>query len=132
MNIFSQLNLPIPSKTTIILSSALIVSIFINTLLYKRLKDKSEIINSKNVEISVQNKTISTLQTKTSESIKKIESMNDTLNNLETDYQTEINKLLKQIGTCTSNEPSSELESKAQKDFQEIIDNLAKSTKKEN
>ena len=66
--ILEKLGLPIPSKLTIILCVALLLSILLNLSQCKKINDKDEIIKGKEVEISVQNSTIKTLQTETQKS----------------------------------------------------------------
>lgn len=128
--ILEKCGLPIPSKLTIILCVALLLSILLNLSQCKKINDKDEIIKGKEVEISVQNSTIKTLQTETQKSIDKINAMNDRLAKAESDYQIELDKLISEMGKCKSDEPASEIEESAQKSFQSVIDGLANSTVK--
>lgn len=125
-----KIGLPIPTKLEIILFACLVVSILLNVAQYKKIQDKNEIIKSKDVELSVQNTTIKTLQSETQKAIDKINLMNDRLAQTESDYQQELNKLIEDMGKCKSNIPESELEDKAQKAFQSVLDGLANSTVK--
>lgn len=125
-----KVGLPIPTKLEIILFACLVASILLNVAQYKKIQDKNEIIKSKDVELSVQNTTIKTLQSETQKAIDKINLMNDRLAQTESDYQQELNKLIEDMGKCKSNIPESELEDKAQKAFQSVLDGLANSTVK--
>lgn len=125
-----NLGLPVPSKLEIILFVLLLLSVIGLRYQWNQLQDKDEIIKGKEVEISVQATTIETLRTETLKSVDKINAMNDMLSKTESEYQQELNKLISEIGSCKSNAPVSELEEKAQKSFQGVLDGLANSTVK--
>lgn len=95
------------------------------------INDKNDIIDGKNTEITVQKETIKELNKSYQESSNKIKQMNSKLNSVENSYQSKLNAILLTAGKCKSDENPSELEQQARKDFQEIINNLAYSTKKE-
>lgn len=125
-----KLGLPVPSKLEIILFVLLLCSVIGLRYQWTQLQDKDEIIKGKEVEISVQATTIETLRTETLKAVDKINAMNDRLAKTESEYQQELNKLISEIGSCKSNTPESELEEKAQKSFQSVLDGLANSTVK--
>ena len=125
----NEIDLPIPSKLTFLLSSFLLVSILLNVAQCKKINDKEEIIKGKEVAISVQNATISKLQEETNKSIQKIEEMNKSLSLSESEYQKEVNKLLMSIEGCSSSTPLSEIEKREQETLSIILNKLAKSTR---
>lgn len=127
--ILEKLGLPIPSKLTIILCVALLLSILLNLSQCKKINDKEEIIKGKEVAISVQNATISKLQKETNKSIQKIEEMNKRLSLSESEYQKEVNKLLMSIEDCSPSAPLSEIEKREQETLSIILNKLAKSTR---
>lgn len=130
IKLFEKLKLPVPSKKDIIFVSTILVLMLVCWKQYNVISDKEDIIESKNVEISVQKKTISELDKSYKESSEKIKNMNNKLNLTEEKYQDQLNKLMSAAGNCKSTLNPSEIEVQAQKDFQEIIDDLAYSTKK--
>lgn len=130
LTVLSKLGLPVPSKLTVGLICVIVCLLSLNILQYNKLKDKDEIIKGKDVELSVQTTTINTLRTETQKSIEKINAMNDRLAATESEYQSELNKLISEMGKCKSDQPASELEDKAQKSFQSVLDGLANSTVK--
>ena len=143
----NEIDLPIPSKLTLLLSSFLLVSPFDEILPQETIdrnklvtrtdafnfvhwpKNEEEIIKGKEVAISVQNATISKLQEETNKSIQKIEEMNKSLSLSESEYQKEVNKLLMSIEGCSSSTPLSEIEKREQETLSIILNKLAKSTR---
>lgn len=129
-NFLKKLNLPIPSKLDVIFVITIIILSVICWKQHNIISDKEEIIKSKNTEIIVQQKTISELDKSYKESSEKILSMNSRINTTEKQYQENLNKILSEIGNCKLDENPTEFEIKVRKDFQEILNNLAYSTKK--
>lgn len=123
--------LPIPSKKDIIFVSIIVALSLLCWRQHKVINDKNDIIDGKNTEITVQKETIKELNRSYQESSNKIKQMNSKLNSVENSYQSKLNAILLTAGKCKSDENPSELEQQARKDFQEIINNLAYSTKKE-
>lgn len=130
LNFIKELGLPIPSKLELILIAIIIVSITGNWCLYKKLKDKNEIIKGKEVQISVQAETIESLQKSAKDASRRIDLLNQAFNDTEKEYQDEVNKLLASVSNCKTSTPSSEIEAQAQSAFKKVLDDLADSTKK--
>ena len=130
MSLLSKLGLQVPSKFDIAVVIVLFLSLFGNYLQWKTIQNKNAVIEAKDSEISTQHSTIDLLRNSITKTALKINEMNEALAKTEKDYQTELNKLINDLGQCRSNEPETELEAKAQQSFQEIINNLANSTVK--
>lgn len=132
---FSILSQFVPSKKDLIIFGIfllLFVCIFVEYRIIKSKDDtitsQSELIKAKELELSIQKSTIETLDKSYKESIEKIKVSNDKMNEIEKEYQSKLDNMILNLGNCRTDIPSDQLTEKTRIEFQNLLNDLSKST----
>ena len=132
---FSILSQFVPTKKDLIIFGIfllLFVCIFVEYRIIKSKDDtitsQSELIKAKELELSIQKATIETLDKNYKESIEKIKDSNDKMNKIEKEYQSKLDDMILNLGNCKTDIPSDQLTEKNRIEFQNLLNDLSKST----
>lgn len=132
---FSIFNKFVPTKKDIIILGVfllLFVCIFVEYRIIKSKNDtitsQSELIKARELELSIQKTTIETLDKSYKESIEKIKTSNNKMNEIEKEYQSKLDNMILNLGNCKTDIPSDKLTEKTRIEFQNLLNDLSKST----
>ncbi len=132
---FSILSQFVPTKKDLIIFGIFLLLFICIFVEYRIIKSKDdtitsqfELIKAKELELSIQKSTIETLDKSYKESIEKIKVSNDKMNKIEKEYQSKLDNMILNLGNCRTDIPSDQLTEKTRIEFQNLLNDLSKST----